>query len=384
MYVDTVRLRDVRAVASASVSLTHPLAEAATDLELPNITLVLGTNGSGKSSFLAAIAAALDADTYGRDLPGSVRTWPRIGGESDALIHLRLTSPIADVMDSDIRLEIDRDGEPLRWRTYGFDAVDREGRFVAAYGAVRRAEPDNDRFYDAPINRLHLLFGDSPLVPVEALLRSTNRRPEAVEILNALLPDDIRCLSDPDAEGRAFTQRGIPLRTSELSDGVQSFLAWVGDLLYRLERTEGDLADTPGIVLVDEVDQRLHPQWQQFVHSRLGTTFPRLQFIVTAHSPLLPSALRRENLLLVEPDPDRIDEGATIVHRLRTEEVYGRTADQVLESSYFQVPSSRSEPFWEELRSFAAQAQNPDAGHEPALEFMRRLADPDRRRSNEP
>lgn len=384
MYVDTVRLRDVRAVASASVSLAHPGAEAATDLELPNITLVLGTNGSGKSSFLAAIAAALDAATYGRELPESVRTWPRIGGDSDALIHLRLASPIAGEVDSEIRLEIDRNGEPLRWRTYGYDAVNQDGRFVAAYGAVRRAGPDSDRFYDAPINRLHMLFGNTPLVPVESWLRSTNRRPEAVEILNALLPDDIRCLSDPDAEGRAFTQRGIPLRTSELSDGVQSFLAWVGDLLYRLERTQGDLTDTPGIVLVDEVDQRLHPQWQQFIHSRLGTTFPRLQFIFTAHSPLLPSALRRENLLLVEPDPDRIDEGATIVHRLRTEEVYGRTADQVLESSYFQVPSSRSEQFWEELRAFAAQAQNPDAGHEPALEFMRRLADPDRRRSNDP
>jgi energy-coupling factor transporter ATP-binding protein EcfA2 len=382
MYVDKVRLRDVRAIASATVTLTHPTAEAAANLELPNFNLVLGTNGSGKSSVLSAIAAALTVDIDGENLPGSARTWPRIGGDSDALIQLRIASSDADDIESDIRLEIGRNGlsPEVRWlRVRGTISDD---QFVAAYGPVRRTDAGGD-FYDVPAGRLHMLFDDTPLASIESMLSSTDRPAEAVEILNTLLPDDIRCRPEPDDAGRWFAQRGIPLPVSALSDGVQSFLAWVGDLMYRLEFTDGGFTDTPGIVLVDEVDQRLHPQWQQFVHSRLGTTFPRLQFIVTAHSPLLPSALRRENLLLVEPDPDRLDEGATIVHRLDTEEVYGRTADQVLESSYFQVPSSRSEPFWEELRAFATQAQDPDAGHEPALEFMRRLADPDRRQSSD-
>ena len=153
----------------------------------------------------------------------------------------------------------------------------------------------------------------------------------------------------------------------------------MGDLLAQLDGiSERLIVDVEGIVLVDEIDQRMHPRWQQMVLPRLGLTFPALQFICTAHSPLLPSGLQRENLILVEPDPYFPGEGATKASRLTTEDVYGRTADQVLESSYFGLPSTRSEPFWEELRAVAGRAQTKQGGREAALEFMRRLADPNR------
>jgi predicted ATPase len=198
-------------------------------------------------------------------------------------------------------------------------------------------------------------------------------------LLNALLPDDIRCLERPDDQGRVLAQRGIPLAIEALSDGVKSFLAWMGDLLVRLDWMGARrIVDVEGIVVVDEIDQRMHPRWQQIVLPRLASTFPSLQFICSAHSPLLASALQRENLILVEPDPQFPGEGATKASRLTTEDVFGRSADQVLESSYFGLASTRSEPFWEELRAVAGRAQTKQGGRTAALEFMRRLTDPSR------
>ena len=47
------------------------------------------------------------------------------------------------------------------------------------------------------------------------------------------------------------------------------------------------LAQTPGVVLIDELDVHLHPKWQRSVVETLRKVFPRVQFIGTTHSPLV-------------------------------------------------------------------------------------------------
>ncbi len=81
-------------------------------------------------------------------------------------------------------------------------------------------------------------------------------------------------------------------RFQNLSDGQRIMLTLVGDLARRaaiLNPHLGDNAvrDTPGVVLVDELDLHLHPKWQRRVIHDLKTTFPSLQFITTTHSPQL-------------------------------------------------------------------------------------------------
>lgn len=80
------------------------------------------------------------------------------------------------------------------------------------------------------------------------------------------------------------------LKVSQLSDGIRNMLAMVGDIAYRcykLNAHHGASAakQTHGIVMIDEVDMHLHPSWQQTVLNDLSVAFPKLQFIVTTHSP---------------------------------------------------------------------------------------------------
>lgn len=376
MYVDELVLRDFRAIAWSRVSLTHPLAEDAGRLDASNLNLVVGTNGSGKSTVLKAIAATATL-MRGGELPDSAAGWPRIGGPGDAEVQLRMSGrDDAGTRLTANRLVIAADGSVATQSQEG-DAEGLGDGVVAAYGPQRVGGAAGAASDDT---RPHLLFDDTELMPLADWLPDSPRRGGVAATLNALLPDDVRCLDTPTREGHVFTQRGLPLPLAALSDGVQSFVAWVGDLLRRLDLAADDrnvdLAEVDGVVLVDEVDQRLHPRWQRSLLTRLGSTFPSLQFVCTAHSPLFLSGLRRQNLLLVEPDPERREEGATVVRRLAVEDVYGCTADQVLQSSYFEMDSSRSEPFWENLRALARDAQTGSGGRAAALEFMHQLARP--------
>jgi predicted ATP-binding protein involved in virulence len=87
---------------------------------------------------------------------------------------------------------------------------------------------------------------------------------------------------------------------AELSDGFHVYMGLVGDIARRAVILNGqDGADAPllveGVVLIDEIDLHLHPKWQRVVLKGLKETFPKLQFIVTTHSPqVLSSAENRQ------------------------------------------------------------------------------------------
>ena len=108
---------------------------------------------------------------------------------------------------------------------------------------------------------------------------------------------------------------------SELSDGYHVFIALVADIARRaVMLNEIDGADAParveGVVLIDELDLHLHPRWQREALPRLRNAFPRLQFIITTHSPqVLSSAENRQVRHLVN---GRIQEQNVFVSRRDT------------------------------------------------------------------
>lgn len=89
-------------------------------------------------------------------------------------------------------------------------------------------------------------------------------------------------------------QRTIPFK--HLSDGYRNMVGIAADLAHRMATLNPHLRgkalqDTPGIVLIDEIDLHLHPKWQREVVGRLLSIFPRIQFVATTHSPFIIQSL---------------------------------------------------------------------------------------------
>ncbi len=81
-------------------------------------------------------------------------------------------------------------------------------------------------------------------------------------------------------------------KVSNLSDGYRNIIGIVSDIAYRMAILNPhlglDVTDkTSGVVLIDEIDLHLHPKWQKEITNILTTLFPKVQFIVTTHSPFI-------------------------------------------------------------------------------------------------
>ena len=93
-----------------------------------------------------------------------------------------------------------------------------------------------------------------------------------------------------------------------LSDGVRNAISMVADLAFRAYKLNPHLGanaalETPGVALIDEVDMFLHPSWQQTIIASLRKAFPKVQFIVTTHSPQVLSTVNRECIRLLGRAP---------------------------------------------------------------------------------
>lgn len=94
------------------------------------------------------------------------------------------------------------------------------------------------------------------------------------------------------------------LNAEQLSDGEKIYLALIGDLCHRLSIANpvGDPLLGTGIVMIDEIDLHLHPQWQSEIASKLVRTFPNIQFIVSTHSPHVINSVPTASLRLMNDD----------------------------------------------------------------------------------
>ncbi len=79
------------------------------------------------------------------------------------------------------------------------------------------------------------------------------------------------------------------LRVKQASDGERSIIALCFDIARRLillnDKDQDPVKNGRGIVLIDEIDLHLHPEWQRKIVTDLPRVFPKLQFIATTHSP---------------------------------------------------------------------------------------------------
>ncbi len=103
-------------------------------------------------------------------------------------------------------------------------------------------------------------------------------------------------------------KNGTVLQVDRLSDGEKLLLAIAGDIARRMAILNPGV-DNPlhgeGVVLIDEIEQHLHPKWQREIIGNLRRTFPNVQFIVSTHSPQVLGEVNHEDIRCLYLDPEK-------------------------------------------------------------------------------
>ena len=133
---------------------------------------------------------------------------------------------------------------------------------------------------------------------------SAIQKNKKIEVLEAVRGATKICIPDAkhfyydvanDAMMIEFEDEGYCL-FDNLSDGYRNMVAMVADIAHRAARLNPHLSanaatESSGVVLIDEIDLHLHPQWQRRVVGDLQRAFPNIQFIATTHSPFILQSL---------------------------------------------------------------------------------------------
>ncbi|MGL5052228.1 MAG: AAA family ATPase [Cetobacterium sp.] len=108
---------------------------------------------------------------------------------------------------------------------------------------------------------------------------------------------------EDDLEIHYFSDNEIQ-RISLLSDGYRNIIGLVSDISYRMALLNPHLNDkitnTPGIVLIDEIDLHLHPKWQREITGLLRELFPNIQFIASSHSPFIIQSMNKKEIISLD------------------------------------------------------------------------------------
>jgi predicted ATP-binding protein involved in virulence len=311
----------------------------------PRINVFVGNNGFGKTAILDAVAIGLSrVITLLSPFRGvSLK-------ETDRLIDNGVKTSLVQIQLETI------DG--IEWsiinRETGLKSVSQQLGIKALKAFLEKSMPDaeTDKVGTLPVlayygtNRAVLETSikrnlEKKFSRIEAFrnaLEATNRFKEVLEWFDAMETDELKikqrkqshyCLPVLQVVRQAITSM-IPkfsnpyisthplrlmvtwdkgnnhfedLALEQLSDGYRTLLALVMDLARRLAQANPHLENplqAEAIVLIDEIDLHLHPQWQQTILPDLLKTFQNTQFLVTTHSPQVLTTVQKEHIHILD------------------------------------------------------------------------------------
>ncbi|HET6841084.1 MAG TPA: AAA family ATPase [Candidatus Angelobacter sp.] len=319
----------------------------------PHFNLFVGDNATGKTSVLDALAIAIDSWFLG------MRTAERAGGIDGKHVNLlAIPQPDSTTFEKQFPAVIDVQGlvqgQPIQWvrellreggktttgRTKEIvslaeqaDQAVREGKkivlpLICSYGAERLwyeslhhkpkkkddITPRRPSRFDGYRDCTAFNIQETDLITwMQAELSASRQRGTPTLAWSAVKGAILSCVEYTtevffDDLLNEFIVRMENLGDqvfSNLSDGQRIMLTLIGDLVRRIMMLNPHLGDkalleTPGVVLIDELDLHLHPKWQRRVIHDLKRTFPCVQFVATTHSPQLIGEALPDEICILE------------------------------------------------------------------------------------
>lgn len=258
------------------------------NLKNERFIFLLGENGSGKTIFLKALLTALKKAF--------------IDDEADR----RTIGIIAQILKDNPNFELYAKGLNDDIKEVEFN-IQKEPQYLKnayAYGTKRNkisetqsGEPYgfmtlfsdsayNDDFY---LRNIEQWLQEVKLQELENVAKFKIK--DVAEILRQFLElDNFEIEIIPQPRRILFKIDNQPYNLKQLSEGYQSVLLLIIDLLSRLIENNPTVKHTKdfyAVVLIDELDLFLHPKWEKNICHKLYNLFPNIQFFITTHSPIL-------------------------------------------------------------------------------------------------
>ncbi len=308
----------------------------------PDMQILLGDNGVGKSTILKAMAIALCGEE-GRPYADRLLKAGKLSGsiilETDNKTNY-VTNIVRNPSTGEVEM-ISNTARPLEaegWLALGFPPL-RTTSWTPLKG------PDTDfKIKSRPVSDdlLPLVKGDVDpridklkqwIVNLDYLSIKGSTDDSSADGRYRMLVEKLFAVIASVMEGIELKYVGVQAKTNRvllqtpdgnnvplegLSQGTISLIGWIGILMQRLYEVfdqDEDPTQRYALVLMDEIDAHLHPLWQRTLVGHLKKVFPNAQFIATTHSPLVIGGMpatqvsrfgRDENgkleVLLVPPD----------------------------------------------------------------------------------
>ncbi len=361
----------------------------------PDMTVVIGRNGAGKTSILDALGMLIkfvhnyhhNALTLNSEVGHTIQDI-RVGAEASNLeLLIEVNNPQTNSVARDtLKFSFDRNKRSSsleisnrKWKWP--DTLEPKPRFVF-YRQERGFEQKSSGWNgDKSTDVLDLKSVQTQSLEKDMrairdlekwwdlrdaqearLVRDTSRDyrdPQLEAIRNLIAKIDsfsgIAFSSTASPSGLYFEKNdGTAVHVGNLSAGERSYLIVLADLARRLQVFAPDkpLQEIPAIVLIDEIELNLHPAWQSEIVPTLTGVFQACQFIVTTHSPQVLSGVQSRQVRILELDSS----GTTTVSTpLSTR---GRTSNYLLEGVF--AASERYPPIDSLIDDFNAAIDRED------------------------
>ena len=320
--------------------------------EITNWSLIVGDNGSGKTTILRCLALGLcdakGASALLSELHGDFLRQDTNEGEIE--VTLKDTH---NNKEYTITTKIEGNNEAVSQTTSPKNNENISKKlFAVAYGASRSIMGTESYDEYALVDSLYTLFNyEASLQNAELGARrikdhNNDEWEKTKETLKKVLMFDESDEISLETTGLYIKKGNIgKISLNTLNDGYQSLASVILDFLsWKLLGVEEgfDLNNLSGIFILDEIEQHLHPRWQRNIIKLLSEQFPDIQFICTTHTPICALGLNDLNCTsqLVKASYDNSHSNVDLFNL--KDEFKGYRADQILTSDIFDLSDTRS------------------------------------------